>query len=825
MKRVTLIVAAFLLTGIGSAQDSNQRWEIISFERGYNMRDRPHLMASGFFTGNSYNVDPQLDGSAKKRSGLTADKIGFVGADTSVNLLAHLERNIGNRSVGSILAVAGDKWFARPTGGSSEGTYSELTPPVGVRTFANDDLQAALYGNRLIVTGDLSEAASFDGDSLYRLFLPPETNTSTGSADTSTGGSLAASTSYYYVYTYLNQYGEESYATDTLSATTSTTGKTIALTGLKPYPYTLTGGKDTLQVAGLNIYRGTNAADLFYLATIEPFATSYTDDGSLTTDKTSAAPPPAWVLPSVKYATEFQDFLFMVGPNAAHRTRFIDAGWMTSYADDDLIYVSPDARLHHLCKYVEHAVPVSAFNDIGYGYFIFTRSAQDFVERGVAVGDYFSAKYNFYTLTETLHPHFFGRVVRVMNEDSVLIKTITSVPDCSIVYASIGNNIIRYDDEVMAISSDSAQIAGEIRWLVGKRGLFGTSVAAHSAGSIFLVRDSYLDESLIYTFIDNPLQQYNYDGTYDEPIDVAEGAGGSITGLARVTGGLLTCKKRMTYGLTGNSYDTFNLFTIRDDIGNVAPKALATHGGGAILLDEQQGLQWLSLSSGQAIADVLGSVIRDSAATNYLSQAAGRVYEGDYYLSVVKNATTKACDVYKVDLDRTTITRYTGWSPHVWGAWPGDTDEREYLYFGDWRKGNVYKIDEDATSDVDSAGTATDIACQVITPAYMWPNPTGMTKFHEAYLTFDSNDSVRVTPVFTDPKGLEYRDTPYVLSPSDGDTTASGHVRTERINLHGYSGYACRLEIWATSTATNRSRSRFRVYPGAMRMERLAIAR
>ena len=66
------LLSLLLASGV-CAQTSNENGFIVEFSKGLNMRDNPASIGQGYYTGNSYNIDPQPDGSAKKRPGLYID--------------------------------------------------------------------------------------------------------------------------------------------------------------------------------------------------------------------------------------------------------------------------------------------------------------------------------------------------------------------------------------------------------------------------------------------------------------------------------------------------------------------------------------------------------------------------------------------------------------------------------------------------------------------------------------------------------------------------------------------------------------------------------
>ena len=57
------LLSLLLASGV-CAQTSNENGFIVEFSKGLNMRDNPASVGQGYYTGNSYNIDPQPDGSA-----------------------------------------------------------------------------------------------------------------------------------------------------------------------------------------------------------------------------------------------------------------------------------------------------------------------------------------------------------------------------------------------------------------------------------------------------------------------------------------------------------------------------------------------------------------------------------------------------------------------------------------------------------------------------------------------------------------------------------------------------------------------------------------
>ena len=820
MKSILVSIILIGLPVASSAQGGGKTVEFpISFELGLNLRDREEQVPAGFFVGYSFNFDPFPDGSARKRKGLTADEVGIGGQQTagtaSINLMAEIERTIGDRTYGSTLIVAESLWTVRENGGENEGTYTRVHAPTGLRTDTDDFLSATLYNGRLIITGEISEPASFDGDSLYRLNFPmDEKQVLSPTATTSGGGYLTADTTYMYALTYQNQYNEESFRTDTVFASTTDGNQTITLTNVQPHPYWLIGGKDTAQVSGINIYRalgdpdGTVMPTFLFLDSVHPNAGSFIDAGTLTASTTDPAPEDGRVTPMAQFGTEWRERFWFTGQAAAHKTKYI----ATSVGiGDTLKSISPGPRTRGLVKYSETAVPVASVTDLNDGHFGYKRVGQDFEKKNIEVGDYFAARDTFETDT------FLGRVAKKMSADSLVIKVINEIPSATTFEASIGNNIIKMGAELMAVVNDSGDFnpGGDTsEWLV-IRGIFDSPTWSHTLRKVYLVDDGFLDQSVFYTEKANPLQQVNFDTPNLNPdgaIEVSVGEGGPITGLVRSPFGLLVFKKEKTYQITSDIRPIVAL-PIHDDIGAIAPKGVVPYRGGAITLSDR-GVFWLGGSDRQKVGEILGNAIRDSAQSALFPRhSVGIMHNDEYYLSVVKSSDSFS-KTWIYNFIRNTWRVYEGalnsaWGyPHFYAKWGTPSLPFPELYLGTKRNSGVYKIDRSVSVDADTVdGSAIDITAQVITPAYSIPN--SYTSWTDLALAIDNNDSVRINVTYTQidttfTQTLTYRPgsratASSTLSPTFGDTSyTAGKARWWSFDLGGVPAFSAQVSIWTT---------------------------
>jgi len=945
MRRI--LAGLFILATCVAA--NNRSTFSISFGRGYNMRDYPEMMESGYFTHDSYNFDPRPDGAAVKRCGITVDKLSIAGADTSVDAIIYdpIDRIYGG--VGTFTyVIAGNRWWQRfnadvgnfSGGAKSEGDYVEFTSklPAPINTELPADLQWIVYNDRPMVYGDISAITQISGDpsdtaDVSRAILPGVTKWHLTTPTTSAGGSLAASTTYYYCYAYMSPYadatggGEVGYASDYMSVTTDETNKKVTLT-LKPYPPYLTGGNDSLKSAsGINIYRGTTPSAMGYLTTVDNSASTWVDSGQYTPDRTSLAPLSRTAITTGRYPVEYNDFLFFVGPRTSQITgldvgtslTLVNAGfetgdltgWTTtgsptiatvdnsdsyagtysynhsaSSANDGLqqsitiqpnttytlacyikcsqtsgspygfrvqAYTDPgyeimwatanDTWTYHTKTFTTGSDPVSAMlfvggdgigrvdaltlsrisggattsdtllfvtpytltdsvyakayvrggwtatDNSGAGTATVTSSDAEFIYSDVRPGDYFVSRAGAH------------RIQSIVSDSQIVVQNTGYTSDDKAKAATAGGNLYRIDNEIVGL----AYHKDANYWRV-VRGLMGTSAASHSAAApLYTVHDGAGD-NIYHSEVYNPHRLGYFDGYYDNPIRIGTGSGGRVMGLVESSGSLLVMKDRATFTLTGIEDGSFIVTALGGNVGSVSPKSIVPYSDGAITLDNK-GLYWLSSTGVQQLGSILSSAIKDSAATNYYDDAAGVVYDSRYYLSVVDDATNKTCRTYVYDIQNQTHTVYTGWSPRVWGVWPSESDNKSALYFGDWRKGNVYKVSESATSDVDTAGATVDIEAQLMTPAYSFHGADA--HFLEAYMAFDSNDTLRVDATITQADTV-FTTNCLNLSPTDGDTSySSGHPRRWVVPINEM-GHSCQLTIWTSGDG------RCVVYPGTL---------
>ena len=812
VKRLLIILALCPVLVVGAAETVSFP---ISFEKGYNARDLPEQMEFGYYTGNSYNFDPYPDGTARKRSGIVADTIGLAAAGISVNLLAEIQGGQGGSQFGKTLAICGAYWYRRANAdntvpGLSEGEYEQLTSIDGLYTQGNDYLKATLFNGRMIVSGDASSLAQFDGDSLYRLMLPAPPQASQ-SCSTLAGGSLDSNVTYYYATTFANVYGlpdgstEESYSSDPISATTTGANRSVRLYGLEKYPEYMASGRDTTLIGSRRVYRGTEEAHLHYLHSISNnIATTWVDSSQYSVDNTREAPPQRRVFTTARCTEEYNALLWTVGPNDAQRTPWRLNEAISNPEIDALWRVHPATLNDGMYYYFGSGINLGAAVHAGSNSTLSLAGAQ-LITRGVRPGMWLAHGWAF--SSDYAYP-----IVAVPDEETVVVRD----PDDHLAsggastVVSIGNNIFKVDDEVFAATYSAGNLLGVPE---NARGLFGTSAATHTANTpISVFTGPTESEYLYYSERYNPSVQVNL-GVSPSPIGIGVGGGGGIAGLVNAIASLMVFKEHAIFQLTGTGEDSypFSVVPVHTDIGCIARRSLVPYRGGALTLDES-GLFWVNTSGeDQWLSEILSTAIADSAATNYYDDAAGVMHRDKYYLSVVDDGTTKDCNVWVYDFRRGAWTRYTGWVPHVWGKWSEESDETTQLYFGDWRKGNVYQVDDSATTDVDSAGTSTDIEAQLITAAVPPPSqydPRYIIAWDRAYLRFDTNDSVRVTATIAQ-RSQVVSFVADSLSPVAGDSSAeAGKAFPRSINLKGVRGSSCQLRIWTSGDG------RCTVYPG-----------
>ena len=174
-------------------------------------------------------------------------------------------------------------------------------PPQALKFRRGGIYSSVFYNNRHLIGGDAADCF----EAYYRLgvgpvarraLLPPDLR-SPPTASVGTGGSLTASTTYSYVYTFVAPHAsaggleEESYASVPATATTTDTTKTITLANVRGYPsYTYSGDIDTLHtVETRNVYRSEAGGPFYYLTTLDnPATRTFVDDGTLTPDTPSS---------------------------------------------------------------------------------------------------------------------------------------------------------------------------------------------------------------------------------------------------------------------------------------------------------------------------------------------------------------------------------------------------------------------------------------------------------------------------------------------------------------------------------------------------------
>ncbi len=792
--RIVTICAALLMPIAAYAQ--SQTPIVISFEKGLNYRDDATLMQSGWTTGDTYNFLFNPDGSAEKGGGFVADSIGITAADSSVDFLSDLSEPIALMSTTYGFGVIGGEFYRRNTG---TGAWTSITSIDGLNVTSPGLITSTPYLGRLILAGDMSSFVQFDGEDLSRLPLKAYTGQTSDSltATASAGGSLDSNTTYQYTISYINKYGDEGFTRPYVSATTTGTNRTITLSNIPSYPSMFALGGDTTVIAARNIYRGSDDEYIaWYDALLDPTTTEYVDTGALSTDMTKLYDPGSEAeITQGKYIASYNDFLWASAGSQPTRwsiKEVVDAGTYETW----YIYPEEDHARNLVKVHLTYAdvAATTYITSIGWGRYQLSNALANFTEAGVVPGDYVVSNSDGYDP---------ARVLAVRSDTSLVIDGLAAAP------VTIGNNIYRVDDEIISIRP-TATAGLLILYDAHSRGLFGTTKADHSAGAVLhRVEPLSYGSYVYYSEPENPARFDNY----ANPFEIQRGIGGDITGMLALGGGdqLAIFKESAVFSLIGTEPSNFHVSRISDNVGCVAPRSLVGFQGGGIMLGED-GVYALGGSNLTNFSDVLGTAITDSSASAYYDEAAGIVHDNQYWLSVVKDGTSKETIVWVYDFrdGRNTWRRYKGdpvsdspLSIRTWGRMYHGTESVPRLFAGDWRKGNVMYYSRTSGTNVDSAGTDQNITAQLITPRYSIENADAT--FDELRLRIDTNDSVRVSFEIVGYDSTFTVESPFIISRADS-SFSEGSPRVHLVPINAI-GNSCQVKIWTTGSG------RCKVYP------------
>lgn len=838
---------SLLLASGAYAQTSNENGFIVEFSKGLNMRDNPASIGQGYYTGNSYNIDPQPDGSAKKRPGLYIDynywytdltgqtaystSTSYDKFNTGISLIKWIGQaggfvsNVASpyRKLERTLIVDGDNFFGR----NNDDTYYHVTWSIVTGTdeggkvllespnrtgYRRPKAKSEWFNGRLIVGGSgLSRMVQTDGITVSSLFMPAEQDGDAGSASVSAGGSLTDSTYYCYVMTFVNEFGEESFATDTMCATTSESNKTITLTGLPIFPSYNYSGVDTAKHYTRNIYRScdtltANISDLYYLSTIYTNDTTFTDDGSVSVS-TILAPSRAKVYQSFQYPTEYNDFLWLVG-----EPRYVYSQLTPVYDLVGGLTAADSVYLRVTHKWGKRYVVKSQLSTGGYSttalgsLYKLDCSTCDFVRNSVAVGDIVGSV---------------SKVVSVLSDTSLIINLDVSGN------ITIGNNYY-YDgypdfsssgntsSEIFVIANElsSNDSLHTIKMQITRNLNYNRyNTAMYIGDNLFRLNPQYSDQYLYYTSPLNAqqIQNLGIDGVH-MPIGVAPGVGGKITGLVKGGGSLLIFKEYGTYALSGTSWP-FTIQTISNTTGCLSDGSLQPYGSGAIALGSS-GINYVSTDGIRDIGNILGNAVFDSLSLGYIDSTCSIVYNNKYYLSGVRNSSTYETNIWAFDATNNNWTRYKGTYVLAMGISPSASERYPRLFMSDWRSRCLYKLAPEYYYDTDTSGAQVNIETQIITPAFSFFGSEA--EFQELVLNIDSADSVWISVTVSQKDTISTWQALH-LNPADGDTSYSaGSPRMWIVPINAI-GNTCQITIKSSG------KKRMVVHPGFLKAKRIRI--
>lgn len=823
-----LIIFALAACALAQPRSTNRR-VTVAFSGGLNLRDNAAVLGrmdgagvQPYVTGDSYNFDYYPDGTARKRPGLTEDTCSLGNGSTS---LLYYDPRPRRRGEGGALtfAIVDSNWYQRfnedwPNawgGAKNTGDWIKVTDdqgrPYGVVSRGIGFLQAVYYNGRPIVVGDISDIVhtttpprrlGYNFDIVNRLMLPVPT---VGTATATTGGSLTADKQYWYAisfagpFTQANGSYEEGYLGDTIRVTPTGTNLTASLASLPIVPNRIPLSEaDYWSVASARfVYRGNADSALAYIATItDPTATTFTDNGSYIRDLTKLAPDNAPVHTIARMAADYNDFLVTTGPASKQISRyFVTAQIDASPSSDTLLSVKPFST--DLSSVVKQVVSGGwTYSDYGFSEkTLVTSASAKFITNGVSPGDYF-----IYTAGAITGQNVPSIVHHVLSETELVTDDINTNAKTS-KGSTVGNNLFRMGNEIIGLA-----YATTTQWRI-QRGLLNSDEAGASALTPLYRYNSDLYSSALYVSeAYNPLRYAEPIGNYANPIYVSPGTG-PITGLLTFADRLWIFKDRAKFSLYGNSPENFVVRRDWAEQGNISPRALAQYSGGVLCLDKK-GVYWGADGPPTRLSAILGDALLDSAAAGYYSEAAGYVHGDRYYLSVIKSTGPFVARTWVYDFNLNMWTKYRGWYPRTWAAWPDEDNETPQLYWGDWRKGNIYKVNPTRTADVSIAGADSNITCQIVTPRYNYGDRDAW--FEEFVLRIDTADSVRVSFSIGQFDSVWTHPTVGTISTTQAaDFFTSGVPGHYRFPIRA-TGNSCQITIWTRGTG------RCTIYPSTL---------
>jgi hypothetical protein len=419
-------------------------------------------------------------------------------------------------------------------------------------------------------------------------------------------------------------------------------------------------------------------------------------------------------------------------------------------------------------------------------------------------------------LAEVLLPGHFG--FRFENADVANNGTVTAADASYILQYTIGTRTPDFDTPVQGLLNNGISAGATISDGVGNSRtiravlsdttfeIAGDSLAQYT-NRVYTITQPGIDRAGIYynsAYYGNAAILLNWDNPL-LPMSHQE----EIVRLLGSPDGLYIYGKRSVWILTGTT--DFTVTRLANATGIVGPAAACPYGTGFITV-QQEGAYSLSGSASTRFSDILGSAITDSAGTNRGNQTIAYALDDDIYLVVPSSG--DATTIWKCDATVGVWTKYLGWYVGSMADWPTGGDSRHYAFWGDKRKGNVYKVDPTRTADVSISGADSSITAQVITPSFNFAGADA--EFIEAYIGMDSNDSVRVTAEITQ-RDTVMTVTCLVLSPYAGDSSYKTGVERKWVVPINEIGSSCQLTIWTQGT------KRCTIYPGAVIAKRRGL--